>query len=43
VPADRGKLLAFLSELYNPYDPFPAAALPALTPEWEYVLAAEEF
>ena len=43
VPADRGKLLAFLSELYNPHDPFLAAALPSLTPEWEYVLAAEEF
>jgi hypothetical protein len=43
VPVDPGKLLAFLSELYNPLDPLPASALPALAPEWEFVLAAEEF
>ena len=43
VPVDRGKLLAFLGDLYNPHDPFPASALPSLAPELEYVLAAEEF
>lgn len=43
VPAERGQVLAFLSELYNPNDPFPVSALPALSLEWEFVLAAEEF
>ena len=43
VSVDRGKLLAFLKDLYSPLDPFPATALPDLAPDWEFVLAAEEF
>jgi hypothetical protein len=43
VPVDRGTLLAYLSELYNPHDPYPVSELPVLTPEWEFVLEAEEF
>lgn len=43
MPVDRGKLLAFLSELYNPHGPIPASAPPTLRPEWEFVLAVEEF
>jgi hypothetical protein len=43
VPVDHGRLLAFLSELYSPNEPFPSSALPSLSGEWEFVLAAEEF
>jgi len=43
VPADHARLLAFLSELYRPHDPFPTSALPSLSNEWEFVLVAEEF
>ena len=43
VPVDRDRLQAFLTELYGPHDPLPASILPILTPEWEFVLEAEEF
>lgn len=43
VPAERGQVLAFLNELYKPNDAFPVSALPTLSPEWEFILAAEEF
>lgn len=43
VPVKRDKLLAYLSELYQPSDPHPASELPILASEWEFVLEAEEF
>jgi hypothetical protein len=43
VPVGSDKLLAFLSDLFSPGDPYTASALPTLAPEWEFVLAAEEF
>jgi hypothetical protein len=43
VTVGRDKLLAFLTELYGPADPFPAALLSEFGPDWEFVLAAEEF
>lgn len=43
VAVDRDKLASYLAELYGPEDPFPTAVLSPLGPEWEFVIAAEEF
>jgi hypothetical protein len=43
VPVDRERLIGFLSELYDLYDPLPTSDLLVLDPEWEFVLVAEEF
>jgi len=43
VPVGSDKLLAFLSDHFSTDNPYKASALPALAPDWEFVLAAEEF
>ena len=43
VPVQRERLSAYFAELYGFKEPFPAALLSAFGPEWEFVLAAEEY
>ena len=43
VPVPRQRLSSYFAELYGTEEPFPAALLSAFGPEWEFVIAAEEF
>jgi hypothetical protein len=43
VAVQREQLHSYFSELYGLEEPFPTALLSVFGPEWEFVLAAEEF
>jgi hypothetical protein len=43
VAVKRGQLHSYFTELYGVEEPFPNALLAAFGPEWNFVIAAEEF